>query len=249
MSTETDLSHIPGFKRTMETEVESHDGREGRVLTFIKSRIDGEPTPIPVKTLLDLMDEFSFQEDFLISIGDHKAKVFTDIIHEKKPKTFVEFGGYLGYSALLVAAAIKEYASDGHIWSVEADKDCAAIASELITLAGLDHMITVVLDKTTDAIPKLQGQGHFKNVDMLFLDHDESLYKPDFQTCLATGVIGTGTTIVADNVVRPGAPEYRRYVRELKGVQSKGVRGLITPGNFEDEFEVTEIVNADEARQ
>ena len=206
--------------------LQSHDGREERLLSFIKSRTAEDAKPVPVKTLLSLMDESSFQEDFLISIGHHKADVFSKIIREKRPKTFVEFGGYLGYSALLVASVMQEYASDGHIWSVELDQGCASIASELIALAGLDKMVTVVVNTSTDAIPEMQAQGHFRKVDMLFLDHSEDLYLPDFKHCLEKGVIDTGSTIVADNVVRPGAPEYRSYPTRAQGCAKQRGKGL-----------------------
>ncbi len=47
--------------------------------------------------------------------------------------------------------------------------------------------------------------------------------------------------IVADNVVRPGAPEYRELVRRHPGLKSDGVRGLIQPGDLEDELEVSYV--------
>jgi catechol O-methyltransferase len=50
-----------------------------------------------------------------------------------------------------------------------------------------------------------------------------------------------GTVIVADNVVRPGAPEYRELVRGHPGLKSEGVRGLIQPGDLEDELEISYV--------
>lgn len=68
---------------------------------------------------------------------------------------------------------------------------------------------------------------------MLFLDHVEDLYVADFKVCEELGLLKEGALVVGDNVVRPGAPEYRKYVREHPGLSSKGVRGLIQPGDFE----------------
>lgn len=191
------------------------------------------PRPVPVAKLLALMDEFSYNTAFLISIGYDKAKIVRDLIREKKPKTFVELGGYLGYSALLVADAMKEYAPDAKVWSVELDSGCADKAEEFVRLAGLEKNIEFVRATGVDAVEKMQSKGLFKGVDMLFLDHVEDLYMQDFKFYLEKGVVGTGATVFADNVVRPGAPEYRKYVRGLKGVESKGVKGMITPGMFE----------------
>ena len=68
---------------------------------------------------------------------------------------------------------------------------------------------------------------------MLFLDHVEDLYVADFQICAGLGLLRKEALAVADNVVRPGAPEYRQFVRGDPSLESWGVRGLIMPGEFE----------------
>jgi catechol O-methyltransferase len=58
--------------------------------------------------LLAAIDDFSLNEDFLISIGPQKASVLSTIVAEHKPRLIVELGGYLGYSAILFAAAMQK---------------------------------------------------------------------------------------------------------------------------------------------
>ena len=190
-----------------------------------------------MKKLLELTDEFSYHNDFLISIGFQKAEVFADQIRKRKPKTFIELGGYLAYSALLAADVMREYAADAHVWSVEMDKTCADCMAESVSLAGLEKSITIVNESSTDAIAKMQAQGAFKNVDMLFLDHDEARYLTDFNIYLEKGVIGTGSLVAADNVIRPGAPDYLAHVRKQAGLDSNGIKCFITPGYFEVSIE------------
>lgn len=93
----------PSLKKIMnlpdEEVVESHDGREARLLKYIynhpklDSELRGSPTAI-----LAVMDEFAAQEDFLINIGSDKAAILNNFIHEHKPKLLLELGTYVGYA-------------------------------------------------------------------------------------------------------------------------------------------------------
>lgn len=47
------------------------------------------------------------------------------------------------------------------------------------------------------------------------------------------GFAAKGNLVVADNVVTPGAPQYRAYVRQNPRFESWGVKGLIIPGDLE----------------
>jgi catechol O-methyltransferase len=79
----------------------------------------------------------------------------------------------------------------------------------------------------------LKGEGKLTDINMLFLDHAEELYVSDFKLCEQLGLLKKGAVVVADNVVRPGAPEYRELVRGCPRLRSGGVRGLIQPGDLE----------------
>lgn len=49
--------------------------------------------------------------------------------------------------------------------------------------------------------------------DMVFLDHVKPMYTNDLKLLEDEGLVGPGTTLVADNVVKPGNPAYLSYVR------------------------------------
>lgn len=49
-------------------------------------------------------------------------------------------------------------------------------------------------------------------IDFLFIDHVKDLYLRDLKLALALGLLKPGTIVVADNVLTPGAPEYRAFV-------------------------------------
>lgn len=184
------------------------------------------------------MDTFATEQDFLISIGSDKARILQDELAKATPYVIVELGGYLGYSAILFGDYIRKRrdAHDSkamHVWSLEFEPDFAAIMRELISIAGLSDTITVVTGAADESLRKLKSAGEIDRIDFLFLDHVEDLYEQDLKVCEDLGMLGRGAAIVADNVVRPGAPAYREYVRSHPGLRSSGVRGLIMPGEFE----------------
>ncbi|KAH8886945.1 S-adenosyl-L-methionine-dependent methyltransferase [Thozetella sp. PMI_491] len=224
---------------------ESNDGREFGVLEYIYNHpslaeLRGQPSKI-----LDAIDEYSSEKDFLISIGPDKSRVLKELLVATPPKVLVELGGYLGYSAILFADTIRAALPPGtpfQVLSLEASPVFASIAMNLISLAGLSDHIKVITGKAEESLRRLKAEGALEHIDLLFLDHVEKLYHIDLQLVESLGLLKPGSYIWADNVVRPGAPEYRAYVRSHPKLESKGVKGLIMPGAFGDEIEVSKVL-------
>jgi catechol O-methyltransferase len=190
--------------------------------------LKGNPSAI-----LAAIDTFAGQEDFLINVGEHKARVLADIITKESPNVYVEIGGYLGYSALLVGMTMRTYAPGAVVWSLELDSTFATIMEEIVEFAGLTDIVKVVVGPASDSLRSMKEDGRIDQPDMFLLDHVEKLYVSEFDTIEKLGCLKKNAIIIADNVVRPGAPEYREFVRKHERLQSIGVRALITPGNIE----------------
>jgi catechol O-methyltransferase len=115
----------------------------------------------------------------------------------------------LGYSAILFADALRSFGQRGvQIFSLELNEQFAAIASKFIELAGFCDLITVVVGPAASSLRALVSSRKLEKVDLLFLDHAEEMYVDDFKVCEGLGLLGRGSVVVADNVVRPGAPLY-----------------------------------------
>ncbi|PYI06509.1 S-adenosyl-L-methionine-dependent methyltransferase [Aspergillus sclerotiicarbonarius CBS 121057] len=224
---------------------ESHDGREVTLLKHIYSHPSLPQIRDTPSALLDLMDEFAAKQDFLISIGPDKAEKLVKLFTEENPKVVVELGGYLGYSAILFADAMRQAAKGAstelRVWSLEADPLIASIAMNLIDLVGLSDIVKVVVGPAADSLKRLSAEGKLPRVDVLFLDHVEDLYRSDLEVSEQLGFLHSGALVLADNVVRPGAPAYREYVRESPKYESWGLKSLIIPGEAEDEIEVSKV--------
>ncbi|QYS99155.1 hypothetical protein H0G86_006308 [Trichoderma simmonsii] len=241
------LEKYPSLRGPIETGVESHDGREERLLSYILSHphlndMRGNPSK-----LLSVIDEYSAKHDFLISIGGHKAKIMSELVTKENPQTLVELGGYLGYSAILFADTMRRNSKPDQqprVLSLEMSSEFSAIARELIMLAGLSDIVKVVTGPAEESLRKLHEKGDLNKIDFLFLDHVEDLYVSDFKVCEELGLLQQGAVIAADNVVKPGAPEYRKYVRDHPRLESTAVKGLIQPGDLEDEIEITHVTSS-----
>ncbi|KAG4434850.1 hypothetical protein IFR05_009668 [Cadophora sp. M221] len=248
------IAKYPSLKKPIETGIESHDGREQALLASILNSLTLPKLKNSPSALLAAMDEFSSTHDFLISIGPHKASILSSLIEKEKPNVLVEIGGYLGYSAILFADAMRrardsrpvsetERRQQLRLWSIEISEEFGEIARQFIELAGLSDIVTVVVGTANVVLKNLKDEGKLGGVGMLFLDHVEKLYVEDFKVVEELGLLKKGAVVVADNVVRPGAPEYREFVRGHSRLRSEGVRGLIQPGDLEDELEISHVVS------
>ena len=155
------------------------------------------------------------------------------MLAEEKPRVLVELGGYIGYSAVLFADTLRRVLpadADFRVWSLEASPLYASIAMNIVDLAGLSDVVKIVTGPAEASLQRLKADGALEKVDLLFLDHVEALYDVDLKACETLGLLKPGSLVVADNVVRPGAPQYREYVRAHPKWETKGVKALIMPG-------------------
>ena len=122
------------------------------------------------------------------------------------------------------------------LYSLEVDPLVASIAMNLISLAGLADVVQVIVGSSAHTLQRLHNQGALvqTGIDLLLLDHSEELYEPDVKLCEKLGFLRSGALIIADNVVRPGAPAYRNYMRTNPRVsKSWSLPALIVPGDLE----------------
>ncbi|KAK7184112.1 hypothetical protein DPSP01_001249 [Paraphaeosphaeria sporulosa] len=187
------------------------DGREIELLHFIYShpkiqQIRGSP-----KEVLAAIDEFGRTKKYLMNVGEDKGRIVCDLIADVKPKTMVELGGYVGYSCILYADAVRK--AGGEIYfSFERNPEFAAVISSLVDLAGLTDIVKVVVGSSDESIARLHSSGALKHIDLMFLDHYKPAYTTDLKLCEELGLVTPGSVLAADNVIKPGNPPYLEYV-------------------------------------
>jgi len=192
------------------------DGRETAAADFVVAHA----RPDDAADALAKLDEFSYRKSFLVSIGDEKGRLLDAAVRRADPRLAVELGTYCGYGALRIAAA----APTATVVSVELSAANAAVAQRIWEYAGVGDRVTCVVGTIGDGgatLDRLQSEhGCLPGaVDLLFIDHDKNAYLTDLQLIVGRGWLHPGSIVVADNVGIPGAPKYRRYMREQQNLQ------------------------------
>ncbi|KAJ5155720.1 hypothetical protein N7492_008523 [Penicillium capsulatum] len=171
------------------------------------------------EAVLAAIDEFGSTKNFLMNVGREKGAVVTDIIAKEKPKTLLEIGCYVGFSAILFGNEFRKAGGEKYR-SLELNSTFAAVARELIALAGLDQTVEIIEGTCRESLRKLQrsGVGAF---DMIFIDHAKALYLNELKSCEQLGFVQPGTTVIADDMIRPGNAAYSAYVRDSPEVKKQ----------------------------
>jgi len=188
------------------------DGREIELLHYIYGRDDIEQLRDNPEKVLQAIDDFGRTKKYLMNVGEDKGKIVTDLIAEVKPKVMVELGGYVGYSTILFASAVKK-AGGTHYYSLERNPEFAAVITSLLDLSGLRSIARVIVGPSDRSLSRLHSTGTISKIDLLFLDHYKPAYLTDLKLCERLGLITVGSVLAADNVIKPGNPPYLAYVR------------------------------------
>jgi predicted O-methyltransferase YrrM len=197
--------------------------REGKILQNVMNVKKLTFEKESVNRILKEIDSFT---GWHMSMGKEKCNILRQAIsdHNKHIKhttgIHLEFGGYIGYSALCVSTLpiVKS------IISIERNPIFAAFARTIIEKAGMSNKIKIhvgefisFVETMTSAI-EVTPSNNPKEIQLssVFFDHWKDNYLPSLKemennsTMLSNNVI-----IIADNIIHPGVPkEYLNYVRD-----------------------------------
>lgn len=98
-------------------------------------------------------------------------------------------------------------------FSLERNPEFAAVIGSLVDLAGLTDTVKVVVGPSDASIARLHSVGAFSKIDLMFLDHYKPAYTTDLKLAEQLSLVGPGSVLAADNVIKPGNPPYLEYVR------------------------------------
>jgi predicted O-methyltransferase YrrM len=132
-----------------------------------------------------------------INVAPNQGKLLMLLARATQARRILEIGTLGGYSTIWLARGL---APDGHLVTIEANPDYAAIARANIARAGLGGQVDVRVGRAQDVLPGLAAEGPF---DLVFIDADKPGTPGYFQW--AVKLSRRGSLIVVDNVVREGA--------------------------------------------
>jgi catechol O-methyltransferase len=201
--------------RHLLTEGQVGDGRE----TALEEYVVSHARPGDVDDAIRVIDDFGRHVSFLINVGDEKGELLDNAVERTQPRRLLELGTYCGYSALRIARLMPR---EARLYSLELHAANAEIARGILAYAGVDDRVTVIVGRLGDGgetIRNLKRENGFTQgaLDLVFIDHDKNAYLPDLELILDEGWLHQGSVVVADNILVPGAPAYRAYMRDNEG--------------------------------
>ena len=148
--------------------------------------------------VLEAIDEYGRTRKYLMNVGKYKSSTVIQLIKEEKPQVMVELGGYVGYSAIAFAAALRETGGKRY-FSLECNPEFGAVIASLVDLAGLHDTVSVIVGDSASSLERLYLGRQLTRIDLLFLDHYKPAYTKDLKLCEQLGLVGPGSVYVADN--------------------------------------------------
>ncbi|KAK1474828.1 hypothetical protein CCUS01_05454 [Colletotrichum cuscutae] len=120
------------------------------------------------------------------------------------------------------------------VYSFELDPELAEIARDVVKLAGMSDIVTVLDGPGAESLEALVKNGDLKteSVDAVFFDHWEDIYLPDLKLCEELGVLHKGSVVLADNTDIPGAPKYLEYQDSSRPELEYLTRATSPGGNY-----------------
>ncbi|KAJ5703792.1 hypothetical protein N7493_010930 [Penicillium malachiteum] len=188
------------------------DGREIELLHWIYGREDlkelkGNPTKV-----LEAIDEFNCTVKMLMNIGPVKGTHVVNTINKEKPGVMIELGVYIGYSCILFGEALRANGGKKYI-GIEKNAEMAAVANQLVDLAGLRDTVRILVGGSAEILKELVVEKEIEQIEIIFLDHWQELYLSDTWLLEEMNVMKPGVSfMIADNVIFPGAPNFRKWV-------------------------------------
>jgi len=132
------------------------------------------------------------------------------VVHEVarlwKPRLSVEIGAYVGYSAMNIARAVRHHG--GKVASLEVDPLHVTLVRNMIEYAGLSDTVDVWTGYSYDSIPHLLEKYGPRSVDLVFMDQKGTRFHSDLALMEELNILSDRAVILADNVLKPGAPLY-----------------------------------------
>ncbi len=160
--------------------------------------------------------EESTKYRFLPIIGPRKGKILSKTVKDANPRTVLEVGTLIGYSAILIG---KELSQNVEMTTIEIHPEEAEIARTNIEKASLKPKVTVMVGDAVKIIPTLKD-----SYDAVFIDAEKTEYYQ--YLTLMEGKLHKGTVIVADNagIFADQMQDYLNYVRKSGKYRSKYVQ-------------------------
>ena len=180
-------------------------------MEFVKAAVDVQILKMKSNDYLLQMKKYA-QENKVPIIKDEGLGFLLDIINNEEPKTILEIG-----SAILYSASMMALNSKANIVTIERDPEMIEIAKKNLKELGLGKRITII---EGDALEVFDQVKNYK-FDLIFIDAAKAQYEKFFN--LYTPLLTEDGAVVSDNLIFHGlvGTDTSTYSRSLRGLIRK----------------------------
>ncbi len=157
-------------------------------------------------------------DQVLLAVGPETGQLINILARSLQAPRILEIGTSYGYSGIWLAEAAR--ASGGRLTTLELQDYKSAHAREMATKAGLAEYIDFQVGDALQLIAALPF-----TLDFVLLDLWKDLYVPCLEAFLPK--LNPGAIIVADNMLRPGGEDVKRYGRAVRA--TPGMTSVLLP--------------------
>jgi len=187
-----------------EDETRTREEVEERLGEYVEQHAqDGSPDNV-----LAVVDDYCWSSNnWMMHIGDQKGVIIDEILRNAQPRVILELGTYCGYSAVRFSRFLPY---DGVYYTI--DPNARPVSDILIRKSGSNKIVKLA-GTAAQVIPMLKDRG-IDTVDVVFIDHEKSLYLSDLLLIEEYGLLHEGSLVIADNVIVFKLDDYLHHVRQ-----------------------------------
>ncbi|CAE8627152.1 unnamed protein product [Polarella glacialis] len=167
-------------------------------------------------SVLRAMESFGAQRELLEVMAGGRAAVLDEAFAAKCPRLVLELGG--GCSAAAARLAARGVVNGSCIVSIESDPFYVAVARCVVEMCGFTGSVRSLLGQPEELLSSVWRSHGQHSVDLLLLRGGaEARYLSELGRVEALGLLAPGCVVLADHVLRPGAPRFLWRMSALPG--------------------------------
>lgn len=158
--------------------------------------------------ILASLDHYSRKRGWLkFGAADEKGQVIEEALRQVviagKPRVALEFGSFIGYSAMRMARVL---GPDARIVTLEMDPEVACLAMNVVEYAGIAANVEVLVGECGDLMPRLEDRLAPRSVGFAYMDHNQMTYHEDLARLEVSRLLCDRATLAFTQCLKPGAP-------------------------------------------
>lgn len=176
--------------------------------------------PVEPAALKRCREETAKRSDSNMQIGPEQGALMAFLAKLIGARTYVEIGTFTGYSALVMALAMKErHGGSARVICLDKSDEYLGLAGDYWREAGAMDVIETRHGDALNSLKALTAEGLGDSVDIVFIDADKANYEAYYEE--AASLLRPGGLMMLDNVLWSGDVADKTKTDEITGIMRR----------------------------